>query len=42
VLTPGPADLAAIGINLMDGRRRLEVLETARWTVRRRLGTSSH
>jgi NTE family protein len=37
VLTPGPTDLAAMGANLMDGRRRLEVLETARWTSRRRL-----
>jgi NTE family protein len=29
VLTPGPEDLAAMGINLMDPRRRLAVLETA-------------
>ncbi|HEX6871510.1 MAG TPA: patatin-like phospholipase family protein [Micromonosporaceae bacterium] len=29
VLTPGPADLAAMGINLMDPSRRLHVLETA-------------
>jgi NTE family protein len=27
VLTPGPRDLAAIGINLMDARRRQAVLE---------------
>lgn len=29
VLTPGPEDLAAIGINLMDPARRLRVLETS-------------
>jgi NTE family protein len=29
VLTPGPQDLAAMGINLMDPRRRLAVLETS-------------
>ena len=29
VLTPGPDDLAAMGGNLMDGRRRLSVLETS-------------
>jgi NTE family protein len=29
VLTPGPEDLAAIGINLMDGRRSRRVLETS-------------
>lgn len=29
VLTPGPDDLAAIGINLMDPSRRLQVLETS-------------
>jgi NTE family protein len=33
LLTPGPADLAAIGLNLMDGRRRREVLQTAQVTV---------
>jgi NTE family protein len=27
VLTPGPRDLAAMGINLMDPRRRQDVLE---------------
>ena len=27
VLTPGPQDLAAMGINLMDPRRRQAVLE---------------
>jgi NTE family protein len=37
VLTPGPSDLAAMGANLMDGRRRLEVLETAGFSSRRRL-----
>jgi NTE family protein len=29
ILTPGPDDLAAIGANLMDPRRRLGVLETS-------------
>jgi NTE family protein len=29
VLTPGPEDLAAIGLNLMDPSRRLQVLETS-------------
>jgi NTE family protein len=29
VLTPGPEDLAAMGVNLMDPRRRLAVLETS-------------
>ena len=29
VLTPGPEDLAAMGANLMDPARRLEVLETS-------------
>jgi hypothetical protein len=29
VLTPGPDGLAAMGGNLMDGRRRLSVLETS-------------
>lgn len=33
VLTPGPADLEAIGLNLMDGRRRQEVLRTAQVTI---------
>jgi NTE family protein len=33
VLTPGAADLAAIGVNLMDGRRRHEVLHTAQTTI---------
>ncbi|MEV4346486.1 patatin-like phospholipase family protein [Actinoplanes sp. NPDC049596] len=33
VLTPGPDDLAAIGVNLMDGRRRRDVLRTAQATV---------
>jgi NTE family protein len=35
VLTPGPEDLAAMGANLMDSRRRQAVLETSlRSTVR--------
>jgi NTE family protein len=29
VLTPGPEDLAAMGVNLMDPRRRTAVLETS-------------
>jgi NTE family protein len=29
VLTPGPEDLAVMGVNLMDPRRRLAVLETS-------------
>jgi NTE family protein len=29
VLTPGPEDLAVMGVNLMDHRRRLAVLETS-------------
>lgn len=29
ILTPGPEDLEAIGVNLMDPRRRLAVLETS-------------
>ncbi|MFI1996640.1 patatin-like phospholipase family protein [Actinoplanes sp. NPDC020271] len=33
VLTPGPADLDAIGVNLMDGRRRADVLRTAQTTI---------
>jgi NTE family protein len=33
VLTPGPADLEAIGLNLMDGRRREDVLRTAQVTI---------
>ncbi|WIM92960.1 patatin-like phospholipase family protein [Actinoplanes oblitus] len=33
VLTPGPADLDAIGGNLMDGRRRADVLRTAQRTI---------
>ncbi|MEU8238999.1 patatin-like phospholipase family protein [Actinoplanes missouriensis] len=33
VLTPGPADLEAMGANLMDGRRRDTVLRTAQASV---------
>jgi NTE family protein len=29
VLTPGPEDLAAMGANLMDPRRRRQVFETS-------------
>jgi NTE family protein len=43
VVTPGPADLAVIGTNLMNPRRRTEVLESAMRTaavqVRAELGT---
>ena len=34
VLAPGPEDLAEIGANLMDPRRRLAVLETSLRTSR--------
>jgi NTE family protein len=37
VLTPGPDDLAVIGINVMDGARRLSVLETSLTTSPARL-----
>ncbi|HEX6446120.1 MAG TPA: patatin-like phospholipase family protein [Streptosporangiales bacterium] len=37
VFTPGPADLEAIGGNLMDPARRLFVLETARRTTAEKL-----
>ncbi len=33
VITPGPDDLPALGINLMDGRRRHDVLRTAQVTI---------
>jgi NTE family protein len=33
VVTPGPDDLQAFGFNLMDGRRRMAVLETALETI---------
>ena len=29
LLTPGPEDLAAMGVNLMDPRRRAPVLDTS-------------
>ena len=38
VLTPGPRDLAAMGINLMDPRRREAVLETSLRTCAEALG----
>jgi NTE family protein len=41
VVTPGPEDLAAIGGNLMDGRRRIEVLRTAQETVPAALAAAS-
>jgi NTE family protein len=37
LLTPGPEDLAAIGVNLMDSRRRQAVLETSLRTSARAL-----
>jgi NTE family protein len=40
VLAPGPADLAAIGPNLMDPARRLKVLETSRQTSPAALGAA--
>jgi NTE family protein len=46
VITPGPADLEAIGLNLMDPTRRVAVLETARSTaasqLRRQLAARRH
>ncbi|MBM2616350.1 patatin-like phospholipase family protein [Actinoplanes sp. LDG1-06] len=33
VITPGPDDLPTLGINLMDGRRRDDVLRTAQVTI---------
>ena len=41
VLTPGPEDLAEIGANLMDPRRRLAVLETSLRTSRVALADQS-
>ncbi len=38
MLTPGPEDLAAMGVNLMDPRRRQAVLETALCTSAAALG----
>lgn len=38
VLTPGPEDLAVMGANLMDARRRADVLETSLRTSARALG----
>lgn len=33
ILAPGPEELAAMGANLMDTTRRLDVLDTARYTL---------
>ena len=45
LLTPGPADLAGMGVNMMDPPRRTEVFETARDTaaaqLRRELAASA-
>jgi NTE family protein len=38
LLTPGARDLAAMGANMMDGRRRAQVLDVARSGVLARLG----
>ena len=38
IVTPGPADLEVMGVNLMDPGPRVEVLETARETAARQLG----
>jgi NTE family protein len=40
VLTPGPEDLAVMGVNLMDPRRRTEVLETSLRTSAAALASS--
>ena len=40
VLTPGPEDLAVIGVNLMDPRRRTAVLETSLRTSPRALAAT--
>jgi len=42
VLTPGPEDLAAIGANVMDSRRRRAVLETSLRTAASHLATHGH
>jgi NTE family protein len=42
VLTPGPEDLAVMGINLMDSRRRRAVLETSLQTSAAALGWEDH
>jgi NTE family protein len=39
LLTPGPVDLAAMGANLMDPRRRIQVLETSLHTSAAALAT---
>ena len=41
VLTPGPEDLSAIGVNLMDSSRRLRVLETSLQTAPARLAAAT-
>jgi NTE family protein len=42
LLTPGPADLTAMGANLMDPRRRIQVLETSLDTSTGALATLDH
>jgi len=42
LLTPGPADLTAMGANLMDPRRRIQVLETSLHTSTGALATLDH
>ncbi|HUZ26948.1 MAG TPA: patatin-like phospholipase family protein [Streptosporangiaceae bacterium] len=42
VITPGPEDLAVMGVNLMDPRRREAVLETSLRTCAAALGGQDH
>jgi NTE family protein len=42
LLTPGPLDLTAMGANLMDPRRRIQVLETSLHTSTEALATLDH
>jgi NTE family protein len=46
LITPGPEDLAVMGVNLMNPAHRVEVLETARETaaaqVRRQFASPLH
>ena len=42
ILTPGPQDLAVMGLNLMDPRRRLAVLETSLRTSELALAGKDH
>ncbi len=42
VITPGPEDLTAIGVNLMDPRRRTSVLETSLRTSATAFASAAH